>query len=334
MPRVKTRHYGEPRRASGYIRRMSDLVSIVVPTYNGVAFLSHTLDSLAAQTYDRIEVVVVDDGSSDSSATVAREHPVVSLVVEQPNYGVAVARNRGMAECHGSWVAFVDQDDLWGRDRTARLLELARITGSRAVATTEVGFATQSDRAALERVGDGREHWPEYWIEDGAERELVDRLTPVHPSRSDISSSRLQQGAATVTTAMLYERTLAISAGGCAPHARAHDDYVLAVNATRLNGGVIPRVDSGDLYYRVHSRSTTVTSPLVASFLATAAALRLGQLLDYQVDPGPNTDHLLWGLAGAQATAIEQLALLALTVPAGSRRRWLLRWAARRAHLR
>jgi glycosyltransferase involved in cell wall biosynthesis len=87
------------------------LVSIVVPVYNGARFLGPALESLLAQDYEPVEVIVVDDGSTDDSAAVARSFAGVR-VLEQANAGPAAARNAGIAAATGDFVAFHDADDL------------------------------------------------------------------------------------------------------------------------------------------------------------------------------------------------------------------------------
>jgi glycosyltransferase involved in cell wall biosynthesis len=87
------------------------LVSVVVPVYNGERFLGETLDSILAQDYEPIELIVVDDGSTDGSAGVARTFDGVRVVVQE-NQGPAAARNAGLSLTGGEFVAFVDSDDL------------------------------------------------------------------------------------------------------------------------------------------------------------------------------------------------------------------------------
>jgi glycosyltransferase involved in cell wall biosynthesis len=88
-------------------------VSVVVPCYNGAAFLRETLTSVLAQTHPVLEVIVVDDGSTDGSAEVAASLGPPVRVIRQPNQGESVARNRGVRESRGEWVAFLDADDAW-----------------------------------------------------------------------------------------------------------------------------------------------------------------------------------------------------------------------------
>jgi glycosyltransferase involved in cell wall biosynthesis len=86
------------------------LVSIVIPCYNQGDFLAQSIESAFAQTHRPIEVIVVDDGSADSTQTEARRHPAARYVL-QANRGVSAARNRGLEESHGEYLVFLDADD-------------------------------------------------------------------------------------------------------------------------------------------------------------------------------------------------------------------------------
>ncbi|WP_236638622.1 glycosyltransferase family 2 protein [Mangrovicoccus ximenensis] len=88
--------------------------SIVVPAYNAAATLRETLESLLAQTHPDFEIVVVDDGSTDCSAAIARSFGDRRIrLVQQRNRGLAGARNSGIAAARGRYVGFCDADDLW-----------------------------------------------------------------------------------------------------------------------------------------------------------------------------------------------------------------------------
>ena len=110
---------------------MSDtpLLSLVVAVYNGEKFLSAFFDSIKAQHLDSLELVVVDDGSSDNSAAIiaqyASEFPYYK-VIEQANQGVSAARNTGLAEATGEYIAFPDIDDVIYPGMYPRLLEMAK----------------------------------------------------------------------------------------------------------------------------------------------------------------------------------------------------------------
>jgi glycosyltransferase involved in cell wall biosynthesis len=93
-----------------------ELVSVIVPVYNGARFLVEALDSVFAQTYRPLEVIVIDDGSTDESGTIARTYPDVRYI-RQSNAGVSAARNRGVEAASGQLLAFLDQDDVWFPDK-------------------------------------------------------------------------------------------------------------------------------------------------------------------------------------------------------------------------
>lgn len=88
-------------------------LSVVIPCFNAARFLDEALASVFAQGIDDLEVVLVDDGSTDGSAEVARRHDPRVRVLAQANAGIAAARNAGVAAARGGWLAFLDADDVW-----------------------------------------------------------------------------------------------------------------------------------------------------------------------------------------------------------------------------
>jgi len=95
-------------------------ISVVIPTYNRAALLKEALESVFAQTYTDYEVIIIDDGSTDSTEEVISalltEHPQLRYI-KQANVGVSAARNHGIFEARGEWIAFLDSDDLWFPDK-------------------------------------------------------------------------------------------------------------------------------------------------------------------------------------------------------------------------
>ncbi|MBU0679031.1 MAG: glycosyltransferase family 2 protein [Verrucomicrobia bacterium] len=91
---------------------MNPLVSVIVPVFNGEEYVGETLASIRAQTYSPVELIVIDDGSTDLSVAIAAEYSPDQLIV-QSNAGVAEARNHALKKANGEFVAFLDQDDLW-----------------------------------------------------------------------------------------------------------------------------------------------------------------------------------------------------------------------------
>jgi glycosyltransferase involved in cell wall biosynthesis len=95
------------------------LVSVIIPVWNGRRHLAQAVESVLAQTYQPIEIIVVDDGSTDGSAELVRRLAPAARCVSQPNRGTAAARNLGVTLARGRFIAFLDQDDVWERDKVA-----------------------------------------------------------------------------------------------------------------------------------------------------------------------------------------------------------------------
>jgi glycosyltransferase involved in cell wall biosynthesis len=111
-------------------------VSVVIPAYNAERFLGAAIESVLAQTSRDLEMIVVDDGSQDGTASVARRYGEAIRYLRQDNSGVAVARNRGISESLGEYVAFLDADDTWRPDKLEKqLAALERQPGYRACHT-------------------------------------------------------------------------------------------------------------------------------------------------------------------------------------------------------
>lgn len=111
---------------------MTPLVSVIIPVFNGAAYLAEALDSVFVQTRLPDEVVVVDDGSTDATAAVARRFGDRIRYLSQEHAGIGPARNRGLRASTGSLVAFLDHDDLWTvekLDLQVRALEASPATG-------------------------------------------------------------------------------------------------------------------------------------------------------------------------------------------------------------
>ncbi len=105
------------------------LISIIVPVYNGEKYLKSCLDSILAQTLTGIEIIIVDDGSTDTSGIIANHYCEVYedkiFVLHQKNSGVSSARFNGIRAAHGEWIGFVDADDEIDADMYERLLKNA-----------------------------------------------------------------------------------------------------------------------------------------------------------------------------------------------------------------
>lgn len=102
------------------------LVSCVIPVYNGARFVGESIESVLAQAYRPLEIIVVDDGSTDGTEDVLAAFGDRIRTFFQPNAGPSAARNRGVAEARGEWLTFQDADDLWVPDKLERQMESFR----------------------------------------------------------------------------------------------------------------------------------------------------------------------------------------------------------------
>jgi glycosyltransferase involved in cell wall biosynthesis len=112
------------------------LVSVIIPCYNGARWLSATLESALAQTWPRVEIIVVDDGSRDESLAIARGFANQEVRVESiPNSGASAARNRGLALARGDYLQFLDADDLLSAEKIERQVRRLERAPENSVAT-------------------------------------------------------------------------------------------------------------------------------------------------------------------------------------------------------
>lgn len=99
------------------------LVSVVIPTYNCEPYIRQTIEAVLAQTYPNVELIVVDDGSSDATVDLVRAFGAAVTLIEQSNQRVCRARNNGFARSNGEFVCFLDHDDYWYPWKLARQVE-------------------------------------------------------------------------------------------------------------------------------------------------------------------------------------------------------------------
>jgi glycosyltransferase involved in cell wall biosynthesis len=115
------------------MRNEDDLVSVIVPAFNAERTINETLLSVRNQTHRNMEIIVVDDGSTDRTYQCSSDHSRVDSrirVIRQLNAGVAAARNRGIEEARADLIAPIDADDLWRPTKIARQLRALRAAGS------------------------------------------------------------------------------------------------------------------------------------------------------------------------------------------------------------
>lgn len=133
---------------------MNALVTCVVPVFNGERYLAEALDSVLSQTYQPVEIIVVDDGSTDGTAQVVAGYGERVRYYFQDNSGAPAARNRGIEAAQGEFVAFLDADDMWHKEKLER--QIARFD-----ARLELGICNT--------------HQENFWIEELKEEEARHR---------------------------------------------------------------------------------------------------------------------------------------------------------------
>lgn len=101
-------------------------VSVIIPAYNSARFIRKTIQSVVDQTYPNVEIVCIDDGSTDGTRREVTENFPSVVYIHQQNRGVAAARNLGIAKSTGEYVAFLDSDDLWLPEKLAAQMNLVR----------------------------------------------------------------------------------------------------------------------------------------------------------------------------------------------------------------
>jgi glycosyltransferase involved in cell wall biosynthesis len=99
---------------------MDSLVSVVIPAYNSRSYIAPALDSILVQKHRPLEILVVDDGSTDSTAQMVRAYAPEVRLIEQDQRGHPAARNAGIRAATGEFLAFLDHDDLWSPDKLER----------------------------------------------------------------------------------------------------------------------------------------------------------------------------------------------------------------------
>ena len=203
------------------------LVSVVIPVYNGERFLRESLESVFAQTFHNYEIICVDDGSTDGSYALLQQYGARVRVIQQANSGQSAARNAGVREAAGAFVAFLDQDDQWYPSKLAQ--QVAVLNAEPDVVLVHCNY----DRMD----GDGRV------LVAGAA--LVERTSALTSPLG-----RLIGEALVFPSAMMVRRDVFQRVGGFDPELRGFEDFDL-IARLKQEGGFILLNESG-MAYRLH----------------------------------------------------------------------------------
>lgn len=134
------------------------LISVIVPVYQAEEYLRCCVDSLLDQTWKNIEILLIDDGSTDAGGRICDEYAAADArvrVLHQSNSGVSAARNRGLERARGEWIGFADSDDWLDRDLLACLLRNAQEHGAQLVqcgAVIEDGIGLKTEGAPEKQI--------------------------------------------------------------------------------------------------------------------------------------------------------------------------------------
>nr|WP_305908378.1 glycosyltransferase family A protein [Methylomarinum sp. Ch1-1]MDP4521204.1 glycosyltransferase family A protein [Methylomarinum sp. Ch1-1] len=129
------------------------LISIIIPAYNAETYIKKALDSVLTQSYRHFEVLVINDGSTDNTETIARSYDDTRIrLISQPNGGLSNARNTGIRSAKGDYLAFLDADDYWMPEKLALQLELLNHH-------PEIGFCSTRTRVETP-TGEFINDWP------------------------------------------------------------------------------------------------------------------------------------------------------------------------------
>jgi glycosyltransferase involved in cell wall biosynthesis len=155
---------------------MQPKVSVVIPTYNRANKVGQTIESALAQTFIDLEVIVIDDGSSDNTGEVLRQAFGERIrYYAQVNQGASIARNKGVEYAHGEWIAFLDSDDVWEKDKIEwQLKALECFEPNCGGCYTDTRFFNHEEtRTLFQLAEDNYRHTAEIGVNDDVLRLLV-----------------------------------------------------------------------------------------------------------------------------------------------------------------
>src|SRR5262245_29639297 len=257
----------------------SPLVSVVIPAYNCAPFIREALDSVFAQNYPSLDVIVVDDGSTDETCDVVASYGSAVTLVRQKNSGAAVARNEGIRRARAEYIALLDADDIW-------LPGKLRLQVDHLESHADVGMCCTLWHL-LYPDSAGRYH-----IEGAA----APQSASVDPRCAGWVYCELLLDCEVWTSTVLMRRDLADRVGGFDPKLRRGQDYDYWLRASRVSK--IDRLDAPLALYRMqveHDRKfpdtnweLTVIRRALDQWGATGP--------DGRALPGARVRERLWGL--------------------------------------
>ncbi|MBI9070037.1 MAG: glycosyltransferase family 2 protein [Melioribacteraceae bacterium] len=224
------------------------LISVVIPTYNRAFIIKKCLDSVLEQTFHNLEVLVVDDGSTDNTKEVVESinDSRINFIESEKNGGACAARNIGINAAKGDYIAFLDSDDYWLKDKLEKQINCLKDSG---------------DDTTIIHCG--------YERRDVDSGELVGKRIVYNDVQKEVFSNL---GAAPGTPSLLIKRDILLEIGGFDENLPAHqetelairlakkynfklvDEYlaVATVNHTRISSNPVNRINAKEIIYHKH----------------------------------------------------------------------------------
>ena len=132
---------------------MTKLVTIVIPTYNSENFIKRCIDKVIAQTYKNIEIITIDDGSSDNTVKILNDYKIITVLQNNTNQGPAYSRTRGLKEANGEYVTFLDSDDYWDENFISSTVNfLEKYLDAVAVSTGYIGIDLKGNKSVAKPI--------------------------------------------------------------------------------------------------------------------------------------------------------------------------------------
>jgi glycosyltransferase involved in cell wall biosynthesis len=214
-------------------RQEAPLVSVIIPCFNGEAFLKEAIESVLAQSYPRVEIIVVDDGSTDHSGEIAQSYAV--RYIHQANRGLTASRNLGIQESRGSYLVFLDADD--------RLMPKAIEAGLRVLVHRPECALTVGDHLFVS--------------EDGSYLANSRKTFP----RARHYEALLKSNLFEMISSILFRRSIFDQVGGFDPDLRVAEDYDLYLRIARDHPICFHPALVAE--YRIHESNTSRNSELM-----------------------------------------------------------------------
>lgn len=242
------------------------LVSVIIPAYNAEQFIAETLDHIIAQTYENIEIIVVNDGSSDGTAKIVRGYePHVQFYEQKNSGGCAVPRNHGIHKSSGSLLCFIDADDLMTPDRIARQVDFLDSHPEVGIVFSDYRNFTTGGQYPVTHFQTCPHLWP--LLKDRSELVLDDARPFLAEENFGISGS------------FLFRRELLYRVPGFEPTLKACEDFHFYYRLVRYSrAGIMNHVG---MLRRLHANNMSGNSTL----MAVEGIRSYGMLLEAEDNP-------------------------------------------------